>query len=394
MSVVAQSFLNVNHLMAASLTALPKIGPKRLSTLLKFHDPQTAWAVVQGRAKPHEVVAALMQESGLGAMWRANATRDLQEQLLARCKKAGIHVVLLGESSYPSCLKNDLAPPAVLFYQGDLHALKARRVGMIGTRSATASGRYFASHLAFELTRNGVCVISGLARGIDAWAHRGALRAHEKKSSADTEKSKSAFGDLAPPVGVVASGLDYVYPKEHSDLWREVAQTGALLSESSPGAPPEAFRFPLRNRILAALSEVLVVVESRDKGGSMITVDEAQKRDITVLAVPGSPRNIASVGTNLLVQQGCLPVVGVDDILVALGLDNRRAKSETFDLRPRLSEQDAHLVAVMVGAPFSLDEFVIRTGVPLLEAAISLGRLEALGWVVNNSGWWEVIEFG
>ncbi|MFM8503499.1 MAG: DNA-processing protein DprA, partial [Acidimicrobiaceae bacterium] len=154
------------------------------------------------------------------------------------------------------------------------------------------------------------------------------------------------------------------------------------------------FRFPLRNRILAALSEVLVVVESRDKGGSMITVDEAQKRDITVLAVPGSPRNIASVGTNLLVQQGCLPVVGVDDILVALGLDSRRTSAASFDPRPRLSEQDAHLVAVMVGAPFSLDEFVIRTGVPLLEAAISLGRLEALGWVVNNSGWWEVIEFG
>ncbi|MFM8652503.1 MAG: DNA-processing protein DprA, partial [Acidimicrobiaceae bacterium] len=212
--------------------------------------------------------------------------------------------------------------------------------------------------------------------------------------SEEMKKSKPAFGELAPPVGVVASGLDYVYPKEHGDLWRQVAQSGVLLSESSPGAAPEAFRFPLRNRILAALSEVLVVVESRDKGGSMITVDEAQKRDITVLAVPGSPRNIASVGTNLLVQQGCLPVVGVDDILVALGLDNRRASAASFDPRPRLSEQDAHLVAVMVGAPFSLDEFVIRTGVPLLEAAISLGRLEALGWVVNNSGWWEVIEFG
>ncbi|MDP4901850.1 MAG: DNA-protecting protein DprA, partial [Ilumatobacteraceae bacterium] len=283
---------------------------------------------------------------------------------------------------------------AVLFYQGDLSALNARRVGMIGTRSATASGRYFASHLAFELTQNGVCIVSGLARGIDAWAHRGALRALEKTHSEEVKKSKPAFGKLAPPVGVVASGLDYVYPKEHGDLWRQVAQTGVLLSESSPGAAPEAFRFPLRNRILAALSEVLVVVESRDKGGSMITVDEAQKRDITVLAVPGSPRNIASVGTNLLVQQGCLPVVGVDDILVALGLDNRRANTASFDPRPRLSEQDAHLVAVMVGAPFSLDEFVIRTGVPLLEAAISLGRLEALGWVVNNSGWWEVIEFG
>lgn len=98
-------------------------------------------------------------------------------------QKAGIHVVLYGESSYPSCLKNDLAPPAVLFFLGDLCALNARRVGMIGTRSATASGRYLASHLAFELTQNGVSVVSGLARGIDAWAHRGALRALERPTA-------------------------------------------------------------------------------------------------------------------------------------------------------------------------------------------------------------------
>ena len=379
------SILSNEQLAAASLSALPKIGPKRLTTILKYHDPQTAWAVIQGRAKPHVVVAALMQENGLGQMWRANATLSLQEQILGRCKKASIHVALIGEENYPQCLKNDISPPAVLFYQGDLQALATRRVGMIGTRSATASGRYMTSHLAFELAMNGVCVISGLARGIDAWAHHGVLRAREKKS---------ASAMAAAPVGVVASGLDYVYPKEHADLWRNVAQAGALVSESPPGAPPEAFRFPLRNRILAALSEVLVVVESKDRGGSMITVDEAQKRDITVLAVPGSPRNIASAGTNMLVQQGCLPVVNVDDILVALGLDNRRANDNSFDPRPRLAESDAHVVAIMVGAPFTLDEFVIRTGVPLLEAAICLGRLEALGWVINNSGWWEVIEFG
>ena len=379
------SILSNEQLAAASLSALPKIGPKRLTTILKYHDPETAWAVIQGRAKPHVVVAALMQENGLGQMWRENATLSLQEQILGRCKKASIHVALIGEENYPQCLKNDISPPAVLFYQGDLQALATRRVGMIGTRSATASGRYMTSHLAFELAMNGVCVISGLARGIDAWAHHGVLRAREKKS---------ASAMAAAPVGVVASGLDYVYPKEHADLWRNVAQAGALVSESPPGAPPEAFRFPLRNRILAALSEVLVVVESKDRGGSMITVDEAQKRDITVLAVPGSPRNIASAGTNMLVQQGCLPVVNVDDILVALGLDNRRANDNSFDPRPRLAESDAHVVAMMVGAPFTLDEFVIRTGVPLLEAAICLGRLEALGWVINNSGWWEVIEFG
>ena len=375
--------MNPDHIAAASLAALPKIGPKRLMTLLKHHDPQTAWAVVQGRTKPNVVVSAMMQENGLGHMWRANATQSLQQQITARCEKSNIHVSLLGEANYPSCLKKDLAPPAVLFYMGDLSALNARRAALIGTRSATASGRYLASHLAFELAMNDVCVISGLARGIDAWAHRGALRALENDG-------KSA----APPVGVVASGLDYVYPKENGDLWREVAQVGALLSESPPGTPPEAFRFPLRNRILAALCEVLVVVESRDKGGSMITVDEAQKRDVTVLAVPGSPRNIASIGTNMLVQQGCLPVIDAEDILVALGLDNRRANDTAFDPRAKLSPSDAHVVASMVGTPFTLDEFVIRTGVPLLEAAISLGRLEALGWVINNSGWWEVIEFG
>ncbi len=375
--------MSPDHTAAASLAALPKIGPKRLMTLLKHHDPQTAWAVVQGRAKPNVVVDAMMRENGLGHMWRANATQSLQQQIAARCEKSNIHVSSLDEASYPSCLKKDLAPPAVLFYMGDLAVLSARRAALIGTRSATASGRYLASHLAFELAMNDVCVISGLARGIDAWAHRGALRALEKDG-------KSA----APPVGVVASGLDYVYPKENGDLWREVAQVGALLSESAPGTPPEAFRFPLRNRILAALCEVLVVVESRDKGGSMITVDEAQKRDVTVLAVPGSPRNIASIGTNLLVQQGCLPIIDAEDILVALGLDNRRANDNAFDPRVKLSPTDAHVVALMVGTPFTLDEFVMRTGVPLLEAAISLGRLEALGWVINNSGWWEVIEFG
>ena len=102
--------------------------------------------------------------------------------------------MLHGESNYPSCLKNDLAPPAVLFYQGDLQALKTRRVGMIGTRSATASGRYFASHLAFELTLNGVCVVSGLARGIDGWAHRGALRAYQKSHGSDL-----VIAELRPP---------------------------------------------------------------------------------------------------------------------------------------------------------------------------------------------------
>lgn len=375
--------LSKDQIAAAALCALPKIGPKRLMTLLKHHDPQTAWAVVQGRAKPNEVVSAMLRVEGLVTLLRHRATQDLQDQIEQRCIRAGINITIFGDENYPRALIADLAPPAVLFYFGDLLALNSRRVGMVGTRSATASGRYLASNIAHDLATNDVCVVSGLARGIDAWAHRGALRALE---------SQPAEQIIGRPVAVVASGLDVVYPRENAQLWQDIATQGAMISESAPGSPPEAFRFPLRNRILAALSEVLVVVESRDTGGSMITVDEAQKRDVTVLAVPGSPRNIASNGTNQLIQQGCLPIIGAQDVLVALGLDNRRAQENIYDPRVRLSTSDQNLVSMMAGSPFTFDDFVIRSCLATIDAAVALGRLEALGWIVENSGWWEVIE--
>lgn len=390
----SKSSLSKDQITAAALCALPKIGPKRLMTLLKHHDPQTAWAVVQGRAKPTEVVAAMLRVEGLTTLLRHRATQDLHDQIERRCKRAGIKITIFGDENYPRALIADLSAPAVLFYFGDLSALNSRRVGMVGTRSATASGRYLASHIAHDLATNDVCVVSGLARGIDAWAHRGALRALEVNSETRVAQrtDQRTAQRIGRPVGVVASGLDVVYPRENAQLWQDIATHGALISESAPGSPPEAFRFPLRNRILAALSEVLVVVESRDTGGSMITVDEAQKRDIAVMAVPGSPRNVASNGTNLLIQQGCLPIIGAQDVLVALGLDHRRAQENIFDSRPRLSASDQNLVSTMAGSPFTLDDFVNRTNLALTNAAVALGRLEALGWVVENSGWWEVIE--
>ncbi|MSZ34544.1 MAG: hypothetical protein F2629_03195, partial [Actinobacteria bacterium] len=162
-------------------------------------------------------------------------------------------------------------------------------------------------------------------------------------------------------------------------------------SESPPGTMPEAFRFPMRNRILAALSEVLVVVESRTSGGSMITVEEAQKRDITVMAVPGSPRNTSSAGTNLLLQQGCAPVVDVQDVLVALGLDSRGRHPRVFDVRRHPNAHDVAVLNAMCGEALTLDQVLMRTNGDLVATALALGRLESDGWVVNNSGWWEVL---
>jgi DNA processing protein len=318
----------------------------------------------------------------LGSEAPSQADIELMEVKLA---KGSMSITYVGAADYPQMLLNDVARPAVLFYRGDLHVLQQRRVGIVGTRSATAAGRYMASHLAYDLSEQGVAIVSGLARGVDAWAHKGVLLALDRQHLAASESH------CGQPIAVVASGLDMTYPKENADLWKFVAETGLLLTESPPGTMPEAFRFPLRNRILAALCELVVVIESHAKGGSMITVEEAQRRDITVMAVPGSPRSLSSAGTNLLLQQGCAPVVDATDVMVALGLDNRRNHPQVFDSRRTPNLQDQALLAHMRGEAVTLDQLLMRTSTDLVQTALALGRLESEGWVVNNAGWWEVL---
>lgn len=373
---------------AAALAALPLLGPHRLHKLLTRHVPSEAWAVIRGEHRPHASVEALFSREFLGHKLRLRATDEHLRDIQDRCIKSGIRATFIGDDEYPAILAADIAPPAVLFWCGDLDALTQRRVGIIGTRAATAAGRFMASQLGHDAAARGISVISGLARGIDAWAHRGSMNL-----SLRPEPESTAIGR---PVAVVASGLDIVYPRENTQLWRDVQTHGVVVSESPPGTPPEAFRFPLRNRILAALCEVLVVVESRAVGGSMITVEEAQKRDVTVMAVPGSPRNSSSAGTNLLLQQGCAPVVDVDDILVALGLDHRRCFPNIYDSRRQPQNCDQQILDLFANpahgnVPATLDQLMIRADVNLVTIALSLGRLEAEGWVVNNGGWWEAV---
>lgn len=373
---------------AAALAALPLLGPQRLRKLLTHHSPSEAWAVIRGEHPAHPSVEQLFTRQFLGHKLRERATLEHLDATRDSCTKSDIFTTFIGDSKYPPILAVDLAPPAVLFWCGDLDAINQRRVGMIGTRAATAAGRYMASQLGHDLTAQGIAVISGLARGIDAWAHRGAT-----KHSLWDEPGSPTTGR---PIAVVASGLDVIYPRENVQLWRDVQRHGVVLSESPPGTPPEAYRFPLRNRILAALCEVLVVVESRVTGGSMITVEEAQKRDVTIMAVPGSPRTTSAAGTNLLLQQGCAPVVEVADVLVALGLDHRRCFPDSFDPRHRPTDADERILKLFDDEIFghdavTLDQLLVRSNVELVDLALALGRLEADGWVVNNAGWWEAV---
>jgi DNA processing protein len=173
-------------------------------------------------------------------------------------------------------------------------------------------------------------------------------------------------------------------------MWEEVATRGVLISEAPPGMNPEPFRFPMRNRIIAALSEVLVVVESRSTGGSMSTVREAMKRDVAVMAVPGSPGLRQSEGTNDLLRDGCAPVTCVEDVLLALDLDHRRAQG-WCDTREGLLADELAFLHSMGRGPRSMEEIAMLTANSVVATAVFLGRLEAKSWVANTDGWWEAL---
>ena len=351
---------------AAALSTLPTLTPKKLRGVLMRDDPEEAW----------------FNESQ-----RAGVRHSAVDDLWARCEEHDVQVVSIRETLYPRMLRFDPSPPAVLFYRGSLSVLDQRRVGIVGTRSPTPSGVYTAREFGEQLAAAGVAVVSGLARGIDGAAHQGMKVAHDEQA---LNRHKSAH-EYGRPVGVVACGHDVVYPKSNSVLWEWVGTAGLLLSEYAPGTQAEPYHFPQRNRIIAALSELVVVVESREKGGSMLTVAEALRRDIEVFAVPGSPRVPSAGGTNLLIQQGCGTVTSTDDLLAALSLDHRRSVASTSELRSPPDAHDAFVLEQCSDGAVTIDQLLIATGRPLTDIAVSLGRLEALGWVVDSNGWWEAI---
>lgn len=353
---------------AAALAALPLQTHTRLRRLVASADAQSVWnAVLHGSYAdprlPQRVVDA----------W-SGADHDLPAHMFDQCSERAISVVTHVDEEYPSLLRGDPTAPAVLFYKGSLSHLQRRRVAIIGTRHATRRGRHFAAELATQLSHHGVAVVSGLARGIDVAAHSG-IRDNELTGS---------------PIAVVASGVDVIYPREHSMIWRWVSENGLVISEAPPGTRPEAHLFPLRNRILACISEIVVVVESGVAGGSMITVREAEKRGRTVMAVPGAPSDEASVGTNALLRDGCAPVTDVSDVLLELSIDHRNAQS-FCDARALPSDDEQRVLSALLEGSATIDMLAFRLSTDAMTIAVCLGRLEHKGWVAHDRGWWEAL---
>ncbi len=384
---------------AAALAGFDLMTVHRLGALLRHHRPDEAFAIAAGSIAPPAggTAARVLASERVRDAWRRSAGHRPPETVWARCRSLGVEVRVLGLDGYPPLLAADPQPPPVVFARGDLGLLEGRRVAIVGTRNATAAGRHLARTLGDGLARAGVHVVSGLAKGIDGQAHLGVLGALDRaiagsaaERAAEVVAGERAAPGIGRPVAVVASGHDVVYPREHESLWRRVGDDGLLLSEWPPGSVPAAYRFPQRNRLVAALSEIVVVVESRERGGSLITATMAAERGIPVMAVPGSAFNRAASGANALLRDGSAPVIDVGDVVVALGLDHRRHLPGEVERRvpPRSADLPAYLACARRAS--TVGEVADVVGWTLVEAAMALARLEQAGWLAHVDGWFEV----
>jgi len=272
----------------------------------------------------------------------------------AQLSKLGWRFVVAGEAEFPERLASVADPPLGLFVRGVLP--EGHAVALVGARHATAYGREVAEYLGRELARAGVAVVSGMARGVDAAAHRGAL----------------AVG--GPTAAVWGAGPDRVYPPEHGALAEEIAACGCLATEYPPGCAPLAHHFPERNRIIAGLSEAVVVVEADERSGALITARLALEEGREVMAVPGSVFSRLSAGPNGLLRAGATPVLTADDVLGALGLPPRPPQ-------PQGEEEPPLLALIRPGEAMTVDRLAAESHLPVAQVLEALLALELAGRV-------------
>ncbi len=348
-----------------ALLQLSGMGPARLALLLADRSPEEAWQLVlERRAAP--LLGAAGHKLPNIAEWQTQASQLDPAKLLA--DHHAVALMLRHSEAYPQRLVDDLDPPELLFGLGRCALAAAPTVAVVGTRRCTRYGRDIAAELGFELGIRGVTVVSGLARGIDAAVHRAVLDA----------------GGFA--AAVVATGLDVVYPRSSRDLWHEVGERGALFTEMPLGSVALPWRFPARNRIIAGLADVTVVVESHEKGGSLYTAEEAHARGRTVFAVPGPIRSSASAGTNALLADGSLAMCSIEDICLAV--DAKRANTG-HSPGGQTTQRENEVLDALGWEAKSLGQLVLLTGMAATEVALLLDELGLAGLVTGSGGFYE-----
>jgi len=297
---------------------------------------------------------------------------------LDRTMKAGIEIVTYQDEFYPAKLRNIYDRPAFIYVKGTLIKDEIN-IAMVGSRQASTYGKYTTERISRELAIKGITIVSGLARGIDAAAHRGALTGQGRT------------------IAVMGSGLDVIYPPENKKLYAEIVQNGAVISEYALGNPPLASNFPARNRIISGMSYGVVVVEAGEKSGSLITARMALEQGREVFAVPGSIDSAGARGTNKLIKQGAKLIENIDDILEDILPQIEKTSPVTAisvespgtiepSIIAKLSAVEKLIVDFVSTNNFHIDEIIAATALAPAEALSSLMSLELKGIIKQHPG--------
>jgi DNA processing protein len=338
------------------------IGAVRVQALIQhFGDLEIAW-----RAAPADLTCAGLSLKLIERVVQARENIDL-EKVWAKIEAQGIKILTWEDASYPQRLKEIDQPPPVLYIRGEYLPDDLFAVAIVGTRRVTAYGRQITEELSSFLAANGITVISGLARGVDAIAHQTALKAGGRT------------------IGVLGSGVDKIYPPEHRTLAEQMLERGAIVSDYVPGTPPEASNFPPRNRIISGLSLAVVVVEAGETSGALITAEFAAEQGREIFAVPGSILAPQSKGTNKLIQHGALPLLSVNDLMQALDLTRVGEHKAVRKMIPA-DETEARLISVLGDEPLHVDEIRNQTELPIEKVSAALALMELKGMVRQVGG--------
>ncbi|HVP20225.1 MAG TPA: DNA-processing protein DprA [Anaerolineaceae bacterium] len=338
------------------------IGAVRLQALLNyFGDPQVAW-----QAPADALLNTGLSPKIVDSLVHLRATLDL-EKVMDRLGQLKVTVITREEDSYPRRLKEIEQPPPVIYVRGEILPEDDFAVAVVGTRRITVYGRQVAEEIGTFLAQNGITVVSGLARGVDAVAHDSAIKAGGRTFA------------------VLGCGVDRIYPPEHQRLAERIMECGALISDYAPGTPPDAINFPPRNRIIAGLSLASVVVEAGETSGALITATFAADQGRDVLAVPGNINAPQSKGANRLIQQGARPLLKVEDILDALKLDHVQSLQQARQVLPS-DALEASILVLMSAEPIHVDEISSQSGLSIDKVSATLTMLELKGLVRQVGG--------
>jgi DNA processing protein len=343
--------------------AVSGIGPAKIQALLgAFGDLEPAWRASEGQLRDIGFDVRAIE-----SLRETRQTLDL-DRLVGLVEASGAHVLTWDNSDYPSLLRQIPAAPPVIFVRGGFEPVDQWAVAIVGTRRLSAYGRLVAHDLATGLARNGITIVSGLARGIDGVAHRAALEADGRT------------------IAVMGCGIDRVYPPEHRDLAHAiVAGQGALVTDFPLGTEPSSANFPARNRLISGLSLGVLVIEAGERSGALITARFALEQDREVFAVPGNINSPVSVGANRLIQQGAKLVTGIEDILEELNLRMAGEQAAAQVVLPD-SAEEAALLSQLSTQPLHVDDLGRLTGMPSYLISSTLTMMELKGMVQQVGG--------